>query len=297
MHPAGGTHPGGGQAWRPATALEHGLLAAVEAGDVDRFERLLAGAEVLLPITAAAAAGQAPVAWSLTDVGDARCVLAFTSPEALLVAGAEHARSTRLRDLVAGWPDPAYLLLLDPLTPLQTLATLATLAQLAATPITEYVAGPGEGPATGSVLQLFLPPRRVHRMLTRNDGLVSGHAVELGDVEHLDTLGALRAALPLPRLDPAITPELRVLHLLRWPAVGAARYRADTEPDGPTRGTGFLPGVEPAVQLYKVPAVKLPDGAELLQVGLDDPAALLASWDAETGTWRWNPDLATAPGR
>jgi hypothetical protein len=270
----------GGQTWQPASALERDLLAAVEANDAERYGRLLAGAEVLLPITAAAAAGAEPAAWSVTDVGATRCLLAFTSPEAMRVVGAEQARGTPLRDLVANWPDPAYVLLLDPLTPLQARLDLAALARVTATAVTERA---------GNILQAFIPPRRLQRMLTRNDGLISGYAVELGDVEHLDTLSALRAALPLARLDPAITPALEFLHLVRWPVTSNAKYKPDTEPDGPTHGTGYLPGVEPAIQLYKVPATKLPDRAELLQVGLEAPSTLVAAWNAQARTWEWNP--------
>jgi hypothetical protein len=296
MHPAGGNpaggnpaggNPAGGDDWQPASPLERALLAAVEAGDAERYGRLLAGAEVLLPITAAAAAGDEPVAWSVTEVGDTRCLLAFTSPAAMRVAGAQQARTTALRDLVAGWPDPAYLLLLDPLTPLQARLDLAALARLTAVNVTEQA---------GNIMQAFIPPRRVHRMLTRNDGLISGYAVELGDVEHLDTLSALRAALPLARIDPAITPDLAFLHLVRWPVTRVAKYKPDTDPDGPTHGTGYLPGVEPAVPLYKIPATKLPDAAELLQVGLNDPTTVLATWNANARSWEWKPTVIRPSG-
>jgi SseB protein N-terminal domain len=120
-----GAPPGAsGQAgWRPATAAEEALRAAVERDDVAGYLAVVAETTLVLPVSEAAALGTEPAGWPVVALpGGATAVLAYTSPEALagsLAASASrHYRAAAFVDLVENWPDPAWRLAIDPGLPI-----------------------------------------------------------------------------------------------------------------------------------------------------------------------------------
>jgi SseB protein N-terminal domain len=259
-----------GPAWAPTNDIESGMFAALRRGDTDKFLRLLISAELVLPVTEEAA-DRGPVPWSLTVLDDTTCVPAFTSPAALAVGTrqqARHYRTVSFRSLVASWPDPSYPMLLNPFTPLQSQLGAADLVALAGTP-----------PDSGTVLQQVMSSQAAWRLLDANDGTVSGYAVRLADVAHLDTLDALRAGLPLPRFDPEIGPDPHAVYLLRW-LVPGGRAAAST---------GVVAGTD--IPLFSVTRTPLPHDAELLQLTAGEPAARLAYYDVDERSWLCDPDL------
>jgi len=96
-----------GAGWRPANVVEHALHAA--AGDDATYLALLAEATLLVPaVGGAVPTGVAP---------DGRTVLpAYTSPEA--AGPAEHLLVVPFVRLVEDWPDPEWVLAVDPGLPI-----------------------------------------------------------------------------------------------------------------------------------------------------------------------------------
>src|SRR5687768_848277 len=94
--------------WAPATEAEIAMQDALRAGDQERYFQILSRAELLLPVSADALAGRAPMGWGTWTTGGRTHVLAFTSTEALHACLAEHAGSARkvaYHDLAATWPN------------------------------------------------------------------------------------------------------------------------------------------------------------------------------------------------
>jgi hypothetical protein len=99
--------------WQPANEVEAALRDALAAGDEQRYLAVLAEAVLLVPAVAQEGANQPALATMLLDDG-ATVVPAFTSPEAMAGVPSEHQLAVSFAELVAGWPDPAYLLAIDP---------------------------------------------------------------------------------------------------------------------------------------------------------------------------------------
>ena len=141
--------------WLPATPLEQALLDATQAADQQAYLGVLQDAELLVPL---AGDGEHP----MTSVVEGRTyLLAFTSPETLRTASGSELpyRSLRFADLVAGWPDPQWWLVVNPGTPVEAHLPASSLAQLASASeaATRPPAGDGEpsdqrshGPADGA---------------------------------------------------------------------------------------------------------------------------------------------------
>ena len=58
---------------------------ALVASDQEQYFRILARMELLLPVSAEALAGRAPMGWGTWTTGNRTHILAFTSPDALRV--------------------------------------------------------------------------------------------------------------------------------------------------------------------------------------------------------------------
>ncbi len=103
--------------WQPANDVEHRMRDAMAADDVPGYVRALGSGPLYLPGFEAEPDGRQRL---LTRVREGRTyVLVFTSVEALADAvGSLTAdwRPTTLVDLAAGWPDPAWGLLVSPNT-------------------------------------------------------------------------------------------------------------------------------------------------------------------------------------
>ncbi|GAA3760232.1 hypothetical protein GCM10022225_52210 [Plantactinospora mayteni] len=108
--------------WEPATETEAAMRDALRAGDQELYFRILARTELLLPVSAEALAGRAPMGWGTWTTGGRTHVLAFTSTAALRACLAENAGSTRRApypELAAGWPNPEWWLAVNPGLPIE----------------------------------------------------------------------------------------------------------------------------------------------------------------------------------
>ncbi|PZV96287.1 SseB protein N-terminal domain-containing protein [Micromonospora phaseoli] len=108
--------------WEPATEAEAALRDALLGNDQQLYFRILSSVELLLPVSAQAAAGQAPVGWGTWTTGGRTHVLAFTSAEAMRVCLGEHAgpsRRTGYAELATAWPDHEWWLAVNPGLPIE----------------------------------------------------------------------------------------------------------------------------------------------------------------------------------
>ncbi|MBE1485627.1 SseB family protein [Plantactinospora soyae] len=108
--------------WEPATETEAAMRDALRAGDQELYFRILARTDLLLPVSAEALAGRAPMGWGTWTTGGRTHVLAFTSTAALHACLAENAGSTRrapYSELATGWPNPEWWLAVNPGLPIE----------------------------------------------------------------------------------------------------------------------------------------------------------------------------------
>ncbi|GIG90948.1 SseB family protein [Plantactinospora endophytica] len=108
--------------WEPATETEAAMRDALRAGDQELYFRILARTDLLLPVSADALAGRAPMGWGTWTTGGRTHVLAFTSTAALHACLAENAGSTRRAaypELATGWPNPEWWLAVNPGLPIE----------------------------------------------------------------------------------------------------------------------------------------------------------------------------------
>src|SRR5439155_19502049 len=108
--------------WEPATEAERAMRDTLRNGDQEGYFKLLANSELLLPVSAEALAGRAPLGWGTWTTGGRTHVLAFTSPQALFASLAQHAGSYRklnYADLASSWPNQEWWLAVDPGLPIE----------------------------------------------------------------------------------------------------------------------------------------------------------------------------------
>jgi hypothetical protein len=183
MVEAGRAAPGPGPAgWRPANAAERALLAALERGDQDRFCQLLAELVLLVPVVGGAGPETGPAAGAperepaeprlaTMQLADGALVVpAYTSPEGLADPAAElltgqHA-AIPCATLARRWPDPAWVLAVNPGLPVAAHflgAELRALVAMVFAPVnqTERALGVardrGEALAALRTAELYLP--------------------------------------------------------------------------------------------------------------------------------------------
>jgi hypothetical protein len=119
--------------WQPATGPETAMLAAAEAGDRAALLAALVSGPLLMPVSPAAAAGHETAAWPTGTLDGATHVLAFTSPAAIAACLPGQSVSFRMdsvADLIAAWPDPSWVLAVDPGLPIGVRLTAAELRAL-----------------------------------------------------------------------------------------------------------------------------------------------------------------------
>ncbi|MGS2613761.1 SseB family protein [Micromonospora sp. LZ34] len=107
--------------WEPATEAEAALRDALRASDQQRYFRILARTDLLLPVPAPAQAGQAS-GWGTWTTAGRTHVLAFTSAAAMRACLGEHAGASRLTsyaDLAGGWPNHEWWLAVNPGLPIE----------------------------------------------------------------------------------------------------------------------------------------------------------------------------------
>ncbi|MEO3747045.1 SseB family protein [Plantactinospora sp. B5E13] len=108
--------------WEAATDTEAAMRDALRAGDQELYFRMLARTELLLPVSADALAGRAPMGWGTWTTGGRTHVLAFTSATSLQTCLAESAGSFRrlaYPELAGGWPNPEWWLAVNPGLPIE----------------------------------------------------------------------------------------------------------------------------------------------------------------------------------
>ncbi|MGN9889576.1 SseB family protein [Micromonospora sp. L31] len=108
--------------WEPATEAETAMRDALHANNQELYFRILAGTELLLPVSAQALAGEAPLGWGTWTTGGRTHVLAFTSTAALracLGATAGPSRRAPYPDLAATWPNHEWWLAVNPGLPIE----------------------------------------------------------------------------------------------------------------------------------------------------------------------------------
>ena len=120
--------------WEPATEAEADMRDALRANDQELYFRILARTDLLLPISAQALTGRAPLGWGTWTTGGRTHVLAFTSGTALKACLAENAGSTRVTaytDLAGSWPNHEWWLAVNPGLPIEGYLPAWFVAQLA----------------------------------------------------------------------------------------------------------------------------------------------------------------------
>ncbi|MFE0588652.1 SseB family protein [Micromonospora echinospora] len=108
--------------WEPATEAEAAMRDALRANDQELYFRILARTDLLLPVSAEALAGQAPMGWGTWTTNGRTHVLAFTSDVALracLGANGGSSRRCAYHDLAAGWPNHEWWLAVNPGLPIE----------------------------------------------------------------------------------------------------------------------------------------------------------------------------------
>lgn len=119
--------------WEPATEAEVTLRDALRANDQQRYFRVLARTELLLPVSAQASAGQTSMNWGTWTTGGRTHVLAFTSVAALRACLGEHAGANRraaYAELADHWPNHEWWLAVNPGLPIEGYLPAWYVAQL-----------------------------------------------------------------------------------------------------------------------------------------------------------------------
>ncbi|HZM84054.1 MAG TPA: hypothetical protein VFC19_50695 [Candidatus Limnocylindrales bacterium] len=125
---------GGAAGWEPATDSEVALYDALAVGDQEGYFQALGRINLLLPVSADAAAGRTPVGWGTWTANNHTHLLAFTSDQSMRTCLAQHvggARRMSLRDLAATWPNDEWWLAVNPGLPIEGYLPAWFVAQLA----------------------------------------------------------------------------------------------------------------------------------------------------------------------
>ncbi|HET9516492.1 MAG TPA: SseB family protein [Actinoplanes sp.] len=120
--------------WEPAADAEAAMRDALRADDQESYFRILAGLDLLLPVSADALAGLAPLGWGTWSTGGRTHVLAFTSPSALQECLADYSGSARrisFGELADTWPNLEWWLAVNPGLPIEGYLPAWFVAQLA----------------------------------------------------------------------------------------------------------------------------------------------------------------------
>jgi len=289
------------QPWQPSTPFEDNLQAAHLAEDTSTCFGLLQQTEFALPITPAAAAGKEPARWATASQQDRTWLLAFTSAESMAFATkgpAEHFRVMSLVELAAAWPDPRWILAVNPGLPIQLLLESGTVARLAAPPLSDLqAAAPSRPPPLVQKILAVTEPAEIFR--SRN-GRISGYVHLAADVAHIGSPNVLLDALGRTAQERDLIDDDGSVFVMRWPALGADLYRtpfggtteeACTAVHGwvveepPFLGTGFVASRDQVIREFKVDGVRLPYRAEISELDIDGNETRRAIWDGNRDSW------------
>ncbi len=139
--------------WNPATEAEAAMRDALRLSDQEQYFRILGKSELLLPVSADALAGRAPMGWGTWSSGGRTHVLAFTSPDAMRMCLAENAgpaRRVAYRELADTWPNHEWWLAVNPGLPIEGYLPPWFVSQLARGDVRLPGQASGRARATGS---------------------------------------------------------------------------------------------------------------------------------------------------
>ncbi|MFI1994628.1 SseB family protein [Actinoplanes sp. NPDC020271] len=132
--------------WEPVTDAEVAMRDALRTDDQESYFRILAGVDLLLPVSADALAGLAPLGWGTWSTGGRTHVLAFTSQEALRACLSDYTGSSRrvpYAELANTWPNLEWWLAVNPGLPIEGYLPAWFVAQLARGDLRLPTRGPG----------------------------------------------------------------------------------------------------------------------------------------------------------
>lgn len=287
------------QDWRPSSDFEAQLAEAHDAGDLATCLGLLNAAELAMPLSPAAAAGDEAPAWPTTHGDVGTVLLAYTSAEAMEFATGGQVTTCRvvtLAEVAAGWPDPRWSLCVNLGVPVNFLFASGAVARLVSpTMAEERAVVDDEIP----IVQKVLPALRVADYLGGTTTRVSGYVHKLAETMHIATPTVLLDALGASG-EPGLVSEAGSVFLLRWPAFGPDLYRVplggvDEETrdavegwvieEPPFVGLGFGRNVDQLVHEYRVNGVELPHGSELWELLYTGQYRRRAWLDTDRGRW------------
>src|ERR1051325_6380478 len=139
--------------WEPATDAERAMRDALRTDDQESYFRILAGVDLLLPVSADALAGLAPLGWGTWSTGGRTHVLAFTSPSALQACPADPtgaARRVAYAELANTWPNLEWWLAVNPGLPIEGYLPAWFVAQLSRGDLRLPTRGPGRAESKSS---------------------------------------------------------------------------------------------------------------------------------------------------
>ncbi len=142
--------------WEPATDAEVAMRDALRTDDQESYFRILAGVDLLLPVSADVLAGLAPMGWGTWSTGGRTHVLAFTSNAALRSCLADYTGSARqvpYAELANTWPNLEWWLAVNPGLPIEGYLPAWFVAQLARGDLRLPTRGPGREPNGASKIQ------------------------------------------------------------------------------------------------------------------------------------------------
>ncbi|WP_240669929.1 SseB family protein [Actinoplanes solisilvae] len=136
--------------WEPATDAEVAMRDALRTDDQESYFRILSGVDLLLPVSADALAGLAPLGWGTWSTGGRTHVLAFTSTAALQSCLADYTGSARrvpYAELANTWPNLEWWLAVNPGLPIEGYLPAWFVAQLSRGDLRLPTRGPGRAEA------------------------------------------------------------------------------------------------------------------------------------------------------
>jgi hypothetical protein len=311
--------PAGGDPYpfEPANPVEAGMAEALAHGDEEQYLRLLAGAELVLPVSVAPGASR----WGTVIQDGEVYLVAYTSWAAMMRSTEgdfDQFQTMTFVELAGHWPDPRWRLVIDPGLPLATHLPTNLIRQLAggefntigggAAPSGEATDAEPAEPADGpTVMQKVIPRAQVPFYLDKGYDWVAGYVHRWQDVAELTTVPDLVENLGLGYSGSPFSAFDDAVFVLRWTAYRAELYRAplggtDEEsmravPGGwvvehpPFAGTGYVSHSRLAIPEYKINSVRLPHQAEMWRIGADGEHHFVAVYDADDRRWLVNREL------
>ncbi|GIE98245.1 SseB family protein [Paractinoplanes rishiriensis] len=142
--------------WEPATDAEVAMRDALRTDDQETYFRILSGVDLLLPVSADALAGLAPLGWGTWSTGGRTHVLAFTSTAALQACLADYTGSARrvpYAELANTWPNLEWWLAVNPGLPIEGYLPAWFVAQLSRGDLRLPTRGPGREKSQANRIQ------------------------------------------------------------------------------------------------------------------------------------------------